>query len=138
MEQRVQLGEVVLIVDENARRPVWRMGVIAELFPGRDGVVRAVSVKTTRGVFKRAVQKLCALEICEDVDVPANPAASDGTNEESGVLQPEEIEAGALIMEPPEPVESAPPSRGENVGEEIARTRSGRAVRPVRRLGIDP
>ena len=117
-------------MDEDVKRQLWRMGVVVELYPGRDGIVRAVSVRTTRGVFKRAVQKLCSLEIVEEPEENADLAevTTEETNLDVG------IEEGAA--EPPEShfIESAPPSRGENV-EELYRTRSGRSVRPVHRLG---
>jgi hypothetical protein len=48
---------VVIIRDETAN-PLRRMGSIVELFPGKDGVVRAIRVKTAQVTYKRPVQKI--------------------------------------------------------------------------------
>jgi hypothetical protein len=61
----------VIIKDETANRPLWRMGSIIELFPGKDGVIRSVRIKTAQGTYKRPVQKVCTLEI-----IPENPEIS--------------------------------------------------------------
>ena len=121
-----------MIMDEDVKRQLWRMGVVVELYPGRDGVVRAVSVRTTRGVFKRAVQKLCSLEIVEEPEENADFVG--GTTEEP---DPDvEIEEGAAELSESHHIEPAPPSRGENVQDSVHKTRSGRMVRPVQRLGM--
>lgn len=57
----VKIGLVVLIKQENTAPLYWPIAVISELYPGKDGVVRVVSVKTARGVYKRPVCKLCPL-----------------------------------------------------------------------------
>ena len=49
----LKVGAVVLIRDENRYRLKWPMGVVVELFPGRDGLVRSAKVKTTRGFLVR-------------------------------------------------------------------------------------
>uniref|UniRef100_A0A8D9F1P1 Integrase catalytic domain-containing protein n=1 Tax=Cacopsylla melanoneura TaxID=428564 RepID=A0A8D9F1P1_9HEMI len=57
----VKIGLVVLIKQENLAPLHWPLGVITTLYPGKDGVVRVVLVKTSRGEFKRPVCKLCPL-----------------------------------------------------------------------------
>ena len=75
-QRRGQLseGSVVLIHEENLPRLRWPVGVVVKLHPGRDGLVRAADVKTKRGVYTRAVQRLHNLEVAgepdADVDVP--------------------------------------------------------------------
>lgn len=39
----------------------WPLGRIVEVFPGKDGIVRAVSVKTKTGTYSRPVVKVCPL-----------------------------------------------------------------------------
>ena len=56
-------GSVVLIEDISMPRAKWPMGVVQKVYPGRDGFVRSVDVKTSTGVFKRSVQRLRDLEI---------------------------------------------------------------------------
>ena len=38
----VSEGSVVLIRDERCKRLQWPMGIVQEVFPGRDGVIRVV------------------------------------------------------------------------------------------------
>ena len=54
--------DVVIIVDPNARRSEWPLGRITEVFPGKDGLVRVVRVKTKDGEYLRPVHRLCPLE----------------------------------------------------------------------------
>ncbi|UYV76795.1 PARVA [Cordylochernes scorpioides] len=41
----------------------WRMGRINQVYPGEDGLVRVVSVKTADGDLRRAVVKVCPLPL---------------------------------------------------------------------------
>jgi len=40
----------------------WRTGRICELHPGSDGLVR-VSLKTTGGIIRRSLPKICILPV---------------------------------------------------------------------------
>jgi hypothetical protein len=59
----VQVGDVGVLVDENAPRNTWKKVLITEVHPGKDGVVRAVTVKTSAGELKRPVHKIAILDI---------------------------------------------------------------------------
>jgi hypothetical protein len=37
------------------------MGIVTEIFPGRDGHIRSINVKTTDGVYSRAVDHFIPL-----------------------------------------------------------------------------
>ncbi|XP_068707645.1 uncharacterized protein [Montipora foliosa] len=53
---------LVLLVDDNVPRGHWNLGRVLEVYPGPDGMVRTVKVKTKDSVFIRPIQKLCLLE----------------------------------------------------------------------------
>ena len=55
-------NDLVLLVDNNLPRGRWNLGRIVETYPGSDGLVRTVKVKTKSGEFVRPIQKLCLLE----------------------------------------------------------------------------
>ena len=59
----LQLGSVVLIQDDRSPRLKWPLRVITKLFPGKDGVVRTVELKTGCGKLIRSVQRIHDLEI---------------------------------------------------------------------------
>ncbi|XP_035228052.1 uncharacterized protein LOC118200221 [Stegodyphus dumicola] len=58
-----KVGEVVLVGSENQKRLNRPLAVIEELYPGRDGHVRVVKVKTPLGHLIRPVQKIYPLEV---------------------------------------------------------------------------
>lgn len=55
-------GDLVLIVDENAKRGEWPLGKVLEANTGRDGLVRSVKVFTRGSTLTRPITKLCFLE----------------------------------------------------------------------------
>ena len=62
----LQVGEVVLIKSDQKDRGKWRIGIVEELFPGRDGVVRAVKLRAGNSYLERPVQHLYPLELLCD------------------------------------------------------------------------
>ncbi|XP_035220808.1 uncharacterized protein LOC118193777 [Stegodyphus dumicola] len=74
-----KVGEVVLVGSENQKRINWPLAVIEELYPGRDGHVRVVKVKTPLGHLVRPVQKIYPLEVnsSEDPIIPDQHPTSD-------------------------------------------------------------
>ena len=61
-KRNLQNGDVVLIMDENIPWKIWPMGRVIHTFPGKDGLVRALRVKTSWSILTRPVTKLCLLE----------------------------------------------------------------------------
>ena len=55
-------GDIVLMVEPNARRGDWPLGRITETLPGDDGLVRIVRVKAKNKEYLRLVHRLCPLE----------------------------------------------------------------------------
>ncbi|GFW35767.1 integrase catalytic domain-containing protein [Trichonephila clavipes] len=73
-------NQLVLLKDPNTKPLDWPMGRILEVFPGSDGLVRVVNVKTSTGILKRAITKVvpvlevvpmcfCLRKPDEDVDI---------------------------------------------------------------------
>jgi len=64
LSKSVRIGDVVLIHEDNRSRLLWRLAVVIQTYPGRDGRVRACDVRLgSRQVLKRPVQLLFPLEI---------------------------------------------------------------------------
>jgi len=57
----LQPGILVLLRENNLPPMSWKPAVISENFPGSDGHVRVVTMKTSSGQFKRPIHKLLAL-----------------------------------------------------------------------------
>ncbi|XP_070854619.1 uncharacterized protein [Drosophila suzukii] len=52
-----RVGDLVVIKDDNLPSNEWRLGRIDSVFPGADGNVRVVDIRTTRGIVQRLVTK---------------------------------------------------------------------------------
>ncbi|OXA36644.1 uncharacterized protein LOC110862921 [Folsomia candida] len=107
-----QVGDVVLIGDDNKKRIEWPMGRIIQLYPGKDGQVRVARVKTTTNEFLRPLQRLFPLEVSSPTEVPSVPK---------------------VVME------KAVRKKKEKVKfeEKEVITRAGRRVKMPTRLGVD-
>lgn len=67
-------GDIVLVVEPNASRGNWPLGIITEVFPGSDGNIRVVKVKINGKQFIRPITRLCLLESPETMsEDAANP-----------------------------------------------------------------
>ncbi|KFD49681.1 hypothetical protein M514_09513 [Trichuris suis] len=62
VETPPRVGDLVLIEEENVPRSRWRMGLIEELFPSKDGLCRTARVKSAKGFLTRPTAKLYLLE----------------------------------------------------------------------------
>ncbi|XP_067622419.1 uncharacterized protein [Eurosta solidaginis] len=74
----VQVGSIVLLIDERYPPSKWPLGKVIKLHPGRDGLTRVVTVKTAITTLDRPINKLCLLP---------NPV---NQTEEDSVIQPKE------------------------------------------------
>ena len=63
-----KVGEVVICHSDDRNKGKWILGIITDLFPGLDNIVRAVRVKTSKSYLERAVQHLYPLELSCVVD----------------------------------------------------------------------
>ncbi|GFW21589.1 integrase catalytic domain-containing protein [Trichonephila clavipes] len=63
-------NQLVLLKDPNTKPLDWPMGRILEVFPGSDGLVRVVNVKTSTGILKRAITKVVPVGIRIDLFLP--------------------------------------------------------------------
>jgi hypothetical protein len=57
----VAVGDLVLLKEENLPPLVWIKAVISDIHAGEDGLIRVVTLRTTKGTLKRPVSKICLL-----------------------------------------------------------------------------
>lgn len=68
-ENKISVGDVVLIKGEEKNRGRWAVGVVESLIRGKDNVVRGARLRSKKSRIERAVQMLYPLELtCEDED----------------------------------------------------------------------
>ncbi len=61
-KRNLQVGDVLLLKEDDVGRNKWPIGLVVNTFPSDDGLVRSVEVRVASGsVFKRPVNKLVLL-----------------------------------------------------------------------------
>jgi len=60
-ERNLQIGDFVIVRDDQVPPAEWRMGRIVKLHPGTDDLVRVAEIKTQSGIITRSIAKLCFL-----------------------------------------------------------------------------
>ncbi|XP_018395620.1 PREDICTED: uncharacterized protein LOC108774103 [Cyphomyrmex costatus] len=59
----IAVGDLVLIKEDNSPPLNWPMGRVLETHPGKDNIIRVVTIKTITGVYKRNVRSLAIFSI---------------------------------------------------------------------------
>ncbi|XP_070139969.1 uncharacterized protein [Drosophila kikkawai] len=59
--RNLPVGDMVVVKEDNLPSNEWRLGRIDAVFPGADGHVRVVDIRTARGLIKRPIAKLVLL-----------------------------------------------------------------------------
>ena len=59
--RNVQVGDIALLREDNVTPAKWPLARVCEVYPGKDGLVRVVSVKTGSGTYKRPITKVVIL-----------------------------------------------------------------------------
>ncbi|XP_033221094.1 uncharacterized protein LOC117175496 [Belonocnema kinseyi] len=59
--ENLEVGDLIVIWDNQLLRNKWMRGIITAVYPGKDGRVRVTDVRTTTGTYKRPATKLCVL-----------------------------------------------------------------------------
>ncbi|XP_030767504.1 uncharacterized protein LOC115891219 [Sitophilus oryzae] len=57
----IKLNSLVLIKHETESPLSWELGRVIKLHPGKDNIVRVVTLKTAHGILQRPVVKICPL-----------------------------------------------------------------------------
>lgn len=61
--ENLKINELVFLKEDNVSPLCWPRGRVIEVFPGKDGRIRVVKLKTQHGIFTRPITKLCRLPI---------------------------------------------------------------------------
>jgi len=66
--RNVKVDDYVVLKEGNEIRGKWNAGRIVEVFPGDDGMVRNVTVKTADGSYRRPITRICVIYPIEGFD----------------------------------------------------------------------
>ena len=64
--RNAQVGDVVIVKEDNLIPGMWPLARITEVHTGQDGLVRVATIKTANGTYKRPITKLAPLLPCEN------------------------------------------------------------------------
>ena len=121
----LEVGSVVLIQEDHTPRMQWLLGVVVELYKGKDKVVRSVKLHTTSGPRIRAIQRLRDLEIVRnDPSLPQLPHV-----EIPQVVNKENVREAKPQVVNKENVREAKPKVPP-----VHNSRSGRVCKPTQRF----
>jgi hypothetical protein len=59
----LKVDTLVLIKEDNLPPLKWKMGRIAAIYPGSDGIARVADVRTATGLIRRSFSKICPLPV---------------------------------------------------------------------------
>lgn len=66
-EQRnVQTNDLIVVRDDNISPTKWKLARVLQTYPGKDGLVRSVKIKTSTGEYERPIVKLGLLLSVEE------------------------------------------------------------------------
>ena len=60
-KRNVSVGDVVILREDNVVPTKWPLARVVQVYPGKDTLVRVVSVKTSQGTYKRPITKIAVL-----------------------------------------------------------------------------
>ena len=79
----------------------WTLAIVTKLFPGKDGKVRAVEIRTTKGTYTRPVQRLHKLEMTPSITTSENESTilpiKEKVNEHEFPLEKDEVSTDYTI-----------------------------------------
>lgn len=69
-EKPLEVGDIVIVVDDTAERNAWPKGIIMQVLPDKKQNVRSAEVKISGSnkILRRPVSKLCKLDVKGNVD----------------------------------------------------------------------
>nr|XP_037875903.1 uncharacterized protein LOC119630464 [Bombyx mori] len=75
--KNINVGDIVLVKDNNLPPGKWALGRVLETHPGSDGYVRVTTIKTRTGVTKRPVTKLSPLPLASEIENQGDPTTKE-------------------------------------------------------------
>lgn len=64
----IEIGQLVLIKEDNCAPSTWPQGIVVNTFQGKDGLVRVVEIKDAKGhITKRPISKIVIMPILEEI-----------------------------------------------------------------------
>lgn len=66
--RNISCGDIVVVREDGTVPSFWPLAKVVQTYPGKDGLVRVVDVKTSKGIYRRPVTKVAVLLPSEHLD----------------------------------------------------------------------
>lgn len=77
----LKIGDIAIIKDENTPPTKWKLGRVVNVNPGKDGIIRVVTMRISSGAeLKRPTVKLCLLPTEAESELVETPGFQRGEN----------------------------------------------------------
>ena len=67
--ENIQVGDLVLQTDPKHRHTQWKIALVVATYPGKDGLIRKVRIKTQSGEYDRPIHKLCLIATNQELQL---------------------------------------------------------------------
>ncbi|XP_065094787.1 uncharacterized protein LOC135715438 [Ochlerotatus camptorhynchus] len=65
----IRVGSIVILREDNLPPLQWPLARITEVHPGADGVIRVMTIKTSKGTYRRPANRICPLPTEDSADI---------------------------------------------------------------------
>ncbi|GFY51005.1 integrase_H2C2 domain-containing protein [Trichonephila inaurata madagascariensis] len=130
----LEVGDVVLIGHDNVRQIDWPLGVVLEVYPGKDGVPRVARIRTSHGERICPFQRLYPLEVSAKTEISVLKASGKAN---LTVEKTHELSTDHVSDSPTDYVLDFPVESTDNSEEKPpTKTRLGRTIKIPRKLDL--
>ena len=63
IKPNVEVGDLVIEMDPNLPQGSWKLAVVRQVFPSKDGLVRTVKIENQKNLYTRPITVLCPLDV---------------------------------------------------------------------------
>ena len=128
----VKVGDLVLIREDNRSRLLWPVGIVQEVYPGRDDVVRACKLKIGASSVVRPIQRIYNLEV-------EGPSENFTEVEDFSIVDTDDVQSDCDVVDWPQQTK-VDTDDVQNDCDVVDRpqqtTRSGRIIKPITKLDL--
>jgi hypothetical protein len=90
-QQNLAVGDLVLEKDPGIGRGKWSLGQVVRVYPGTDGLVRAVDIKLDNGVFRRPIHQLVLFRSGSSASADSSATLATTDSGENGSAKSENV-----------------------------------------------
>jgi hypothetical protein len=110
-QEGYEVGSLAIIIGDNPLQKTWLRGVITAVYPGEDGLIRNVAIRTPAGEFVRPSVKV--------IPIPRDPAFTIPSESENTEDDPDPDYPPSPIARSPEPQSDSPELPDESFARDL-------------------